>query len=221
MLALALSLLLAGIVVAVVVHDSPPRDDACRADGKDPVTTGTPVVSVLGDSYSAGALLPDPKLAWSTLLGRLQGWTTYVEAVSSTGVTTAGFCQKKDFLTRLPQALDHGPEILVVQTGLNDVRSAPGTARTAMTEVLRRSAGIRRVVVVGPPPAPVVVPAQLRRVDAELQAACQPPACSYISARAWQLPYLADRLHLTPTGHLQFAVRVSNALDALDGPRRV
>lgn len=206
--------------LSVLVRDQRRSEDACRANGRNPVTTGGPVVVVLGDSYSAGAVLPDPKLVWSTLLGQLQGWTTYVEAVSSTGVTTAGFCEKKDFLTRLPQALAHRPELLVVQTGLNDVHSSPGTARTGMAEVLRRSTAVPRVVVVGPPPAPSLRPAELRRVDAELRTACRPPRCSYISARSWSLPYVEDRLHLTPAGHAQFAVRVSDALDTLDRARR-
>ena len=80
-----------------------------------PAHAATAVAYVaMGDSYSAGLGLEDPRDAWPTVAGRLEGWQTYVEAVSGTGVTTGGPCTGQDFGARLPQALAHDPETLIV-----------------------------------------------------------------------------------------------------------
>jgi lysophospholipase L1-like esterase len=209
-LAAALTLIVLA-AAAVIFKHSTSRPDACKAHGSKEVTAGTPVAVVLGDSYSAGALLPNPRLAWPTLLGREEHWKTYVEGVGTTGVTTDGFCRGQNFLARLPMALAHHPEILVVQVGLNDTGAPPGAVRAKASELLRRASAVPQLDVVGPPPAPSKSPADLRRVDAELRAACQLPRCHYISALHWQLPY-ADGLHPSAAGHLQFATMVATAL---------
>jgi lysophospholipase L1-like esterase len=187
---------------------------ACRAYGTHPVTDGFPIAVVLGDSYTRGALLPRPReQAWSTLLGRQEGWRTYAEGVSSTGVTTSGLCPGQSFSARLPKALAHDPQILVVQTGLNDAREArPGETRAATIALLARAQQVPRLIVVGPPAAPSTPPKVLQRIDRELTEACRRPRCQYVSALHWRLPFASDRLHLLPEGHVLLARYVAQAL---------
>jgi lysophospholipase L1-like esterase len=211
-LAAALALVLVALVARFEYQHWNQPAEACRAHGQHAVTNGAPVAVVLGDSYTAGSLLPNPRLAWSTLLGREKHWKTYAEGVPTTGVTTDGFCPGQNFLARLPKALAHHPQILVVQTGLNDARSAPGAVRSQTEDLLRKASNVPAQVVVGPPPAPATPLAELRRVDRELRAACQLPHCRYVSALSWKLPYAPDRLHLTDAGHLLFATQVATAL---------
>src|SRR5829696_972389 len=116
LVAAVLSLILLAVLGTVAYRRwwaAPPY--TCQAHGSKPVSSGSPTAAVLGDSYTAGYGLDDPKLAWSTVLGRLEGWRTYVEGISGTGLTTGGPCKGADFNSRLSKALDHDPQILVVQ----------------------------------------------------------------------------------------------------------
>ncbi len=211
LIAVGVALLLLAVAGTVVYRhrESPPS--GCRTSST-PVTTGSPTAAVLGDSYTAGLGLAEPRLAWSTLLGRLEGWRTYAEGISGTGLTNSGFCTHADFGARLPKALAHHPRILVVQGGLNDTGAPPGAPGAALTRLLDRSARVPRLVVVGPPAAPGEPRPVLQRIDAEFRAACRPPHCTYVSALGWQLPFQPDRIHLTPAGHMMFAEHVSEAL---------
>jgi lysophospholipase L1-like esterase len=213
-LAAALGLVLIAVVGGTLLRNWNRPQEPCRAHGSIPVTSGSPTAVVIGDSYSAGVLLPNPREAWPTILAREEHWKAYVEGVSTTGVTTDGFCPNQNFLHRLPKALAHHPQILIMQTGLNDATSPPGAVRAKTTELLEKASKVPQLVVVGPPPAPATPPARLRRVDAELREACRPPRCHYVSALRWQLPYAPDRLHLTAAGHLIFGTEVAEALRA-------
>ncbi|MDX6284470.1 MAG: hypothetical protein QOH03_5541, partial [Kribbellaceae bacterium] len=136
--ALALILVAAGGAIAFRQRDAP-QPTYCRTHGSKPVTNGSPTAVVLGDSYTAGQGLTDRTQAWSTVLGRLEGWRTYAEAVSGTGLTNNGPCTKADYGSRLPQALAHHPQILVVQGGLNDTHAPPGADTDALTRLIDRS----------------------------------------------------------------------------------
>lgn len=205
-------IVLAGVVTVVHRQWTAHPPEQCQARGSKPVSSGSPTAVVLGDSYTAGLGLHDPKLAWSTLLGRLEGWRTYAEAVSGTGFTTDGPCEGQDYASRLPKALAHHPQVLVIQGGLNDAYSPRDSRSAGLTRLLDRSSKVPRVIVVGPPAAPRVRKPALQRVDEELRAACRPPRCTYVSTLGWELRFAPDQLHLTAVGHLQFAVRVSGAL---------
>jgi lysophospholipase L1-like esterase len=184
----------------------------CRAHDSKPATNGSPVAVVLGDSYSVGASPNGDPQAWPTVLGHQLRWKVYVNAISGTGVTTGGSCEDPTFLDRLPKALRHHPQTLIVQTGLNDTSAPPGAVGTALTRLLRQASAVPELVVVGPPLAPAKPPRDVRRVDAELSAACPPPRCRYLSALTWRFPYLPDRVHPTVEGQARFARYVASAL---------
>ncbi len=69
-------------------------------------------------------------------------------------------------------------------------------------------------VVVGPPSAPARawgVP----RVDSLLAGLAERHGATYVPMRDLDLPYLPDRLHLTPAGHRTFGDAVAAALTDL------
>ena len=67
-----------------------------------------------------------------------------------------------------------------------------------------------RVVVVGPPSAPVARPGRTPRGRAARRLSEQYGA-TYVRTSDWSLPYLDDRLHLTPAGHRTFGDAVAAA----------
>ena len=69
----------------------------------------------------------------------------------------------------------------------------------------------RRVLVVGPAPAPDRARA-VPRVDALLARLSERYGVGYLSMLDQDLPYLEDGLHLTPEGHREFGDRVAAAL---------
>jgi acyl-CoA thioesterase-1 len=78
--------------------------------------------------------------------------------------------------------------------------------------LMSRLAG-RHVVVVGPAPAPLRL-AGATRVDGWLSRLCERTGTDYISTIGLRLPYLPDRLHLTPAGHRAFGDYVASRLPA-------
>jgi acyl-CoA thioesterase-1 len=204
--------LLVGVGVGIYHRASAPPA-GCRPDDSNPVTEGSPVAVVLGDSYSAGAFLPNGRReAWPSVMGERTHWKVYVNALSGTGVTNTALCEHARFADRVKKTLRHHPQILVVQTGLNDSAAPAGAVRQGLERLLSRTSSVPRVVVVGPPPAPIKSKADLMRVDAELSAACRPPRCQYVSALGWRIPYLRDRLHPTAEGHVLFGQLVAAAV---------
>lgn len=183
-----------------------------RQRGDDvPVSSGGETVVVLGDSWSQGVLLDNPReQTWSTAVGRLNGWTTYVNAIGGTGFAHDGFCGDQKYATRIPSVLAHNPDMVIVQGGLNDTADTNDGIAAGDSALLHRLAGVRDVVVIGPPAAPARPEAA--RVDAALRATTQQAGRRYVSTLEWALPYGPDQLHMTAEGHQQFAQMVTAAL---------
>lgn len=128
-------LALAALVAAVHHHNTPPAQAArfCAAlrtpSGRGavaPVTTGSPIVVVLGDSYSSGYALTQPRPAWPKQLGQIEHWEVYVDAVAGTGFVNGGFCSQP-YTGRVQQVLAHRPQRVIVQVGINDSSVAAPT----------------------------------------------------------------------------------------------
>ena len=175
-----------------------------------PITVGTPTVVVLGDSYASGFALAEPRLAWPTQLGRLKRWEVFVDGVAGTGLTNGGFCAQP-YASRVGQVLLHHPQRVLVEVGLNDTGASGAALQRAADALLGRLSAVAQVDVVGPPPVPAKLLADLQRVDGTLRAATQRARRHYISTLAWSLPYLPDGVHLTVAGHRAFAAQVAAA----------
>lgn len=174
------------------------------------LTDGSPQTVVLGDSYTAGDGLTSLDDRWAEHLGYAQGWSVDVDGVGSTGFLNGGACGDKQFSARLDGVLAAGPDVLIIQGGVNDWQQSPADVRAAASDLLDRAKDVPRVVVVGPAPAPSR--GDLAAVDDALAAAAESSQREYISALGWDLEFLPDRLHMTPAGHAEYADRVAASL---------
>ncbi len=169
-----------------------------------------PQVAVIGDSYAQGSGLDDPAGSWPS---RLDG-RVVVDGFGGSGFSAeASPCREVAFVLRVTRALAADPDLVVVQGGLNDHDVDESAVRRGVRATLRLLEG-RRVVVVGPPAAPLRA-AGAARVDALLDDITSAAGVPYVRTSAWELEYLPDRLHLTPRGHETFGDRVRDEVAAL------
>lgn len=166
---------------------------------------------MIGDSYSQGSGLDDPREQdWSTLAGRMAGWTTHVAAVGLTGFVNGGYCGGQEFVTRVDAALSWRPDLVIVQGGLNDDTADSATLSRQAVDLLRRLDAVPAVAVVGPPDVPKRQ--HEAATDAVLRHAAEAAGRRYVSMLHVRFPLLADQLHMSPEGHRQFAAQVVAAV---------
>ncbi len=167
-------------------------------------------VVVIGDSWSAGLGLDRPGQSWpSRLRGRI-----HVAGFSGSGFSErASTCHQVSFGDRAPAALKGGADLVVVEGGLNDFDHSRAEIKAGFARVMR-AASAYRVVVVGPATAPSRA-AAVPRVDRLLRHFSDRYGVAYVSTVDLDLPYLPDRLHLTPTGHQLFGDAVAERIAAL------
>ena len=167
-------------------------------------------VVVVGDSWSAGLGLDRPVQSWpSRLPGRV-----HVAGFSGTGFSAkSSECGRVSFGDRAPAALKGGADLVVVEGGLNDYDHGRAEIKAGFARVVR-PASAYRVVVVGPAPAPARARA-VPRIDRLLRFLSTSYGVAYVSTADLDLPYLDDRLHLTPAGHRAFGDAVADRIAAI------
>lgn len=163
-------------------------------------------VVVIGDSYSVGLGLRDPERSWpSRLPGRV-----HVYGFSGSGFSRhASACPDVSYAARATRAVHAGADLVVVEGGLNDTDQPAADVRAGFRSLMTELEG-KHVLVVGPPAAPARA-AGARRVDLLLREECARAGVAYLSMIDRYLPYLDDRLHLTPAGHRAFGSIVADA----------
>jgi acyl-CoA thioesterase I len=211
-LVLAVGLALAGFVA---LHDRASASSAstCHRFETDhasrlrEVTGSGRSVVVIGDSWSVGYKLTRPDQAWpSRLPGRIR-----VDGFSGSGFSAkASPCGAVSYATRARTA--RNADLVVVEGGLNDYDQSSAAVRSGFELLMSRLSG-HQVVVVGPAPAPRRL-AGARRVDGWLAALSRVAGVDYVSSIHLDLPYLPDRLHLTPAGHREYGDFVAAHLPA-------
>jgi acyl-CoA thioesterase-1 len=164
-------------------------------------------VVVIGDSYSVGLGLRHPQDSWpSRLPGRV-----HVYGFSGSGFSArASSCPGVAYDVRARGALSRGADLVVVEGGLNDHDQPTAAIRSGFRTLVARLRG-RRLLVVGPPPAPARA-AGARRVDQILREECARVDVPFVSMMGHHFGYLDDRLHLTPAGHRAFGDVVAAAV---------
>lgn len=167
------------------------------------VSDANPTVAVIGDSYTAGDGLPDRSKGWARSVG------TDLDGIGMTGFTNGGYCGHQTFSERIDNVLATKPDTLIVQGGLNDVEK-PGEVQASAMFLMSQVKDVRRVVIVGPVDAPAREGEEA--VDNALRTAAASTGRQYVSALDWDLPFLADKTHLTPDGHAEFAQHVRESL---------
>ncbi len=171
--------------------------------------TGERVV-VIGDSWSAGLGLEQVAGSWPSRLGG----SVHVAGFSGSGFSEqAGSCRRVSFADRAPAALRDGAGLVVVEGGLNDVDVPSADIRSGFARLMGELHGYD-VVVVGPAAAPSRAD-RVPRVDALLAHLSASYGVHYVRTSGLVLPYLDDRLHLTPAGHEQFGDFVAGRILAL------
>ncbi|WP_433039067.1 SGNH/GDSL hydrolase family protein [Actinomycetospora sp. CA-053990] len=172
-----------------------------------PLTEGTRTVVALGDSYTAVSR----SAGWVPVLGMSRRWTAYAEGFGGSGFVNPGPCRNMAFAQRIGSVLDHRPDVVIVQGGMNDVGVSEDELRAAADQVL---AGLHRVpvvVVVGPPAAPARATGTAG-VDRVLAEVCATAGRTYISTQNWPLQFRADNIHLTTPGYVDFGRRVASSV---------
>lgn len=164
-------------------------------------------IAVLGDSYAVGTGLSDPADSWPTYLPG----EVYVDGFGGSGFSaSAGSCRGVAYGDRLGAVLGSAPGLVVIQGGLNDWRSPTTEIEEALARLLEQAADTP-ILIVGPASAPRRLE-EVARVDAALATVAGAYDVGYVSAAAWRLDYLADRLHLTEAGHRVFGEAVAAAI---------
>ena len=216
--AVVIAVLVAGLTVAVGVRAQSadvPRCERFTADSRARAAadhgSGERVV-VIGDSWSAGLGLDRATGSWPS---RLPG-AVHVAGFSGSGFSThASSCPEVAFADRAPRALRRGADLVVVEGGLNDYDQPDADIRAGFARLMRELRG-HQVVVVGPATAPSRA-REVPHVDALLASLAERYDVAYISTTGLDLPYLDDRLHLTPAGHAEFGDYVAGRLAAVTG----
>ena len=171
--------------------------------------TGERVV-VIGDSWSAGLGLDQPVQSWpSRLPGRV-----HVAGFSGSGFSArSSECGRVSFGVRAPAALRGGADLVIVEGGLNDYDHSRAEIKAGFARVMSAAAAYRTVVV-GPASAPARS-AKIPRIDRLLAHLSKKYGVPYVSVVDLDLPYLDDRLHMTPAGHREFGDAVAERIEQL------
>lgn len=166
----------------------------------EPIGDGA-AITVVGDSYSQGFGLDDPRESWVSFLPDA---AVTVHAASGSGFTRGGLCDGAT-ITELAVA-STGP--VIIQAGINDVGSNLNELAAAVDAALS-AADV--VALVGPALAPNLEPDAIRAVDEVLQRQANTHNVEYLSAVDWDLEF-SDGIHLTAVGHHAFADMVAARL---------
>lgn len=167
-------------------------------------------IAVIGDSYSVGAGLDDVAASWPSYLpGEVR-----VDGFSGSGFTAgAGPCRGVAYGDRLDGVLGTAPGLLVLEGGLNDWLAPTAEIESSLSALLDR-VGETPVVVIGPASAPRRL-REVARVDAALATVAAAHGVAYVSATGWDLDYLPDSLHPSPSGHRVFGEAVAAVIREL------
>lgn len=193
-----------GVLAFINVRDARAEARRCETVAKLEAATSTPIgfgapVTVVGDSYTQGYGLDDPRASWVASLGR----TVTIDARSGAGFTKGGLCSGPSLVDLAKD--DSGT--VIIQGGLNDV-GADGLAPKVQEAIAAVNGS---VVLVGPPLAPNLDLEKVRAVDSTLARVAAGAGVRYVSTIGWELAY-ADGLHLTPDSHRLFGSKVAALL---------
>jgi lysophospholipase L1-like esterase len=209
---------------------------SCIPASAGPVQAGAEAVRAyfFGDSLMAGTGAAPRRPVMARIAAARLGWDVEVDAWGGTGFTTSG--ARPPYLDRLraPGALTGTYDVVLVEGGTNDWRSAgdPDAVRAAVEEVVeevRRRQPQAEIVLMGaydPPPAGAVQPGRAV-VDDVVEEVAVAHGLAFFSplSGGWAEDQPAsflhpDRLHPTDEGYAVMGARLTEELAALEVERR-
>ena len=184
----------------------------------------SPVVAVVGASFSAGVGTRNPDQAWPADLGRLLHVRVAVSAVPGAGYLNPGAGDRGPFaaLAARLNLAQLRPAAVLIQGGHNDIgRPAAALRRSVqslITEIHCQTPGSLIGVVTVFPAAGGVSPAA-RRTDQAIVGAARSADPQVVVfdpiAQGWQFPRAGDHLHPTAAGHRWIAERIAAGLPGI------
>ena len=183
-----------------------------------------------GDSLMAGTGSSPKRPMMARIAAARLGWDVEVDAWGGTGYTTSG--ARPPYLDRLrrPGALRGSYDVVLVEGGTNDARSArdPDALREAVEDVVdevRRRQPQAQIVLMGAydPPPPGAVDVRRAVVDQVIEDVADDEGLPFFSplSGGWTVdqppPFLhPDRLHPTARGYGVMGARLAAELAALE-----
>ena len=149
----------------------------------------------------------------------MQSWPSRLPGrIHVAGFSGSGFsehaspCGRVSFADRAPAALKGGADLLVVEGGLNDYDRSRAEIKAGFARVMKARRPTAPSWSARPAPSRA---AKVPRVDRLLARLSAKYGVGYVSTLDLVLPYLPDRLHLTPAGHRAFGDAVAVRIAAL------
>ncbi len=232
-------LLIIAVLLPLALTRTVPRTPTAAATPSatgSPETSGTPSaaavltlpgraapVLVFGDSYASGYAADPPTTGYANLLAERFRWRLTVSSEGGAGYLTRG-AEGRTYLDRVLALPESGPELILVQGGLNDAAQLPSandvsSAAVQVLQALHDKYPSAELVVLGPIGVDAQPRAGLAAVDRGLAAATASSGVPYISPlhEEWDIaPYLiADGIHPNTQGHRYITDRLAVALEEL------
>ncbi|WP_084681783.1 SGNH/GDSL hydrolase family protein [Actinomycetospora chiangmaiensis] len=223
LLVAAVAVLAVAVTATVVLFAAHRAPDPVRsaADTAAALTTTPTLVSVIGDSVSAGTPYGGLGAAnWTSILGGDRRWSVTDTAVGGTGYTNPGPGKAPFEAAQLGRATVPGTRLVLVQGSRNDLLTPPEQVRAAATRLfhdLKAALPAARIVAIGPMWLHAGPPAQAAVTRDAVKAAADAEAVSFLDplAERWfddpaasRAALGGDGVHPTDAGHAAIAGHV-------------
>jgi acyl-CoA thioesterase-1 len=169
---------------------------------------------IVGDSYSTGFDLSDPRESWAYETAANLGLKNTIAAYPGTGFGVSGHCGGDVFADRLG-AVTASTKLVLVQGGLNDAIFDTSSTDlrsegSAVVRSIRASAPKTRIIIVGPAQPRAVQKDAVDRVAAALQETARTSGVEFLDLRSisFRSP---DGTHPDDAGQQRIAAAVEDA----------
>lgn len=218
----ALAIGAGGLVIAALTQGPPPEQTATPALPSLDAPTGPLSVTVVGDSYAAGAGTSAPEFAWVNVIANERQWDHENFSTGGTGYVTVGpLPGANTYADRLPKIIASTPDVVIFTGGRNDVNAEPGAvdaAARAMIEQVMQALPDVEVAVTSPLWDDDAAPERIGQIALELQSAAEATGAVFVDIGqplAGQSALVVDDgVHPNDAGHALLAQEFASRLEA-------
>jgi lysophospholipase L1-like esterase len=205
------------------IPDSKPRRPAsCEAGLEGGQGGGAPRVAIVGASITAGVGAGDPDKSWAVLLTRMERWDAVIYGDPGAGYVRPGVLHQGPVARELARVDLRAlrPGLVIVQAGHNDIGEPSQLVRQRVAQAIAlieaEAPGARIALLTvfpGRSHAASVYQTDQTIVTAARNADPGVIIMDPLTGR-WSYPRVGDKLHPTPKGDAQIAVKVAGILRA-------